>query len=125
MSRVCQGGAVDADAPYSVTGHRLAQTAFLGCVAASHRRASATATAFGPSPVASMVVPSTVRIPTHVLSVRRVRDIVAPSGSCLNASPFLGKVLARRCCSTSFATHAGQRVLWNFAWRCARYLSTA
>src|SRR5262249_55956139 len=42
----------------------------------------------------------------------------------LRASP-LGIGAACRCSSWSLATHAGQRLRWNFASRCARYLSTA
>ncbi|QJW98818.1 hypothetical protein FTUN_6413 [Frigoriglobus tundricola] len=48
------------------------------------------------------------------------------AGSRLNASPFLGMFAAACFCSSfSLATHTSQRVFWNFASRCARYLSTA
>src|SRR5262245_17596397 len=77
---------------------------------AAHVRASATVTPDGPSPVASTVVPSAVSVPAQTPLGLRVSVICVPDGSCLNASPFFGRVDAIRCASTSLATQAGHRV---------------
>src|SRR5262249_25205169 len=96
---------------------------------ATQNRARATITDCGPAPAgpaASTAVPSAAKVPAHVPSCRRVRANCAPGGSSLSPSPFFGRASAARCCSsTSLAAHWAQRVRWNFASRCARYLSTA
>jgi hypothetical protein len=92
-------------------------------------RASARMTDCGPAPAgpsASTAIPSAASDPTQHPSGRRVKDICVPDGRSWRTSLRFGRALAACCCSsTSLATQAEQRVRWNFASRCARYLSTA
>src|SRR5262249_27394372 len=95
----------------------------------THSRANATMTECGPPPAGpfmSTAVPSAARVPAQDPSGRRLRAPPAAGRDALASSPVLAKPPPpRRCSSTSLATHSAQRVLWNFASRCARYLSTA
>src|SRR5438445_10119560 len=67
-------------------------------------RAKATMTACGPVPATgatSTVVPSAESVPAQDPSGWRVRDTCVPAGRLLSASPFFGRALAARCCSST------------------------